>query len=147
MTDVLRTWWANSNREARKIQKTEGLDEQRDRISGGEQRGRLSEGGGNRSLVLLALTLEGSVRCPGEMFLGKQEYAYQGRTGLQGEGGGQCQTPQGVKKDEDCKDASVFQLGGPYGLWGWKRRQGALKKLPSQICGFHSKNPHMQMLS
>ena len=29
MTDVLRTWWANSNREARKIQKTEGLDEQR----------------------------------------------------------------------------------------------------------------------
>ena len=67
--------------------------------------------------------------------------------GLPGEGGGQRQTPQGAEKDEDCKDACVFQLGGPYDLWGWKRRQWGLKKLPSQICGFHPKTPHMQMLS
>ena len=81
-------------------------------MSGGEQRGRFSEGGGNRQLVLFALTWEGSVRCPGEMFLGKQEYAYQGRTGLPGEGGGQRQTPQGAEKEEDCKDACL-SVGRP----------------------------------
>lgn len=55
--------------------------------------------------------------------------------------------PSRGEEDEDCKDASVFQLGGPYGLWGWKRRQWGQKKLLSQICGFHPQNPHMQVLS